>query len=129
MGKNEYRTTGKTAPIIIQQILVDLHQFSYFSNYLIAMNRTMKPCTLRIPACLLLLYATFSPTMLVNKAMAQDSNLFVAAWSNLGPTFFTVFLLLIIAGITLIIFNSINVRRKAFIKDDVIKAFLRTLIL
>lgn len=120
MGKNEYRTTGKTAPIIIQQILVDLHQFSYFSNYLIAMNRTMKPCTLRIPACLLLLYATFSPTMLVNKAMAQDSNLFVAAWSNLGPTFFTVFLLLIIAGITLIIFNSINVRRKAFIKDDVI---------
>ncbi len=120
MGKNEYRTTGKTAPIIIHQILVDLHQFSYFSNYLIAMNRTMKPCTLRIPACLLLLYATFSPTMLVNKAMAQDSNLFVAAWSNLGPTFFTVFLLLIIAGITLIIFNSINVRRKAFIKDDVI---------
>ena len=84
------------------------------------MNRTMKPCTLRIPACLLLLYATLSPTMLVNKALAQDSNLFVAAWSNLGPTFFTVFLLLIIAGITLIIFNSINVRRKAFIKDDVI---------
>ena len=120
MGKNEYRTTGKTAPIIIQQILIDLDQFSYFSNSLIAMNRTMKPCTLRIPACLLLLYATLSPTMLVNKALAQDSNLFVAAWSNLGPTFFTVFLLLIIAGITLIIFNSINVRRKAFIKDDVI---------
>ena len=120
MGKNEYRTTGKTAPIIIQQILIDLDQFSYFSNSLIAMNRTMKPCTLRIPACLLLLYASLSPTMLVNKALAQDSNLFVAAWSNLGPTFFTVFLLLIIAGITLIIFNSINVRRKAFIKDDVI---------
>ena len=120
MGKNEYRTTGKTAPIIIQQILIDLDQFSYFSNSLIAMNRTMKPCTLRIPACLLFLYATLSPTMLVSKASAQDSNLFVAAWSNLGPTFFTVFLLLIIAGITLIIFNSINVRRKAFIKDDVI---------
>jgi len=67
-----------------------------------------------------------SPSMLVSHAMAQDSNLFVAAWTNLGPTFFIVFLLLIIAGITLIIFNSIAVRRKAFIKDDVINPIMES---
>ena len=83
------------------------------------MHRTMKIRPSRIPAYLLLIFTALSPSMLVNQAMAQDSNLFVAAWSNLGPTFFIVFLLLIIAGITLIIFNSIAVRRKAFIKDDV----------
>ena len=80
----------------------------------------MKICSLRLPSFLLLIYTVLSPSMMVTHAMAQDSNLFVAAWSNLGPTFFIVFLLLIIAGITLIIFNSIAVRRKAFIKDDVI---------
>ena len=84
----------------------------------------MKIRTLRISAFLLILYTVLSPSMLVNKAMAQDSNLFVAAWTNLGPTFFIVFLLLIIAGITLIIFNSIAVRRKAFIKDDVINPIM-----
>ena len=78
----------------------------------------------RIPAYLLLIFTALSPSMLVNQAMAQDSNLFVAAWSNLGPTFFIVFLLLIIAGITLIIFNSIAVRRKAFIKDDVLNPIM-----
>ena len=44
----------------------------------------MKIRTLRISAFLLILYTVLSPSMLVNKAMAQDSNLFVAAWSNLG---------------------------------------------
>ena len=71
------------------------------------MLSSMKIHTIRVVIYFLLFYITFS-TMLVNSAMAQDSNLFVAAWSNLGPTFFIVFLLLIIAGITLIIFNSIG---------------------
>ena len=84
----------------------------------------MKIRSLRTLVYLTLLYATLSPNMLVNQAMAQDSNLFVAAWENLGATFFIVFLLLIIAGITLIIFNSIAVRRKAFIKDDVINPIM-----
>jgi biopolymer transport protein ExbB len=84
----------------------------------------MKIRPLRSLAYLILTYAILSPSMLVNQAMAQDSNLFVAAWENLGATFFIVFLLLIIAGITLIIFNSINVRRKAFIKDDVINPIM-----
>ena len=84
----------------------------------------MKIRTIRVAVYLLLLYLTLSPSMLVNSAMAQDSNLFVAAWTNLGPTFFIVFLLLIIAGITLIIFNSIAVRRKAFIKDDVLNPIM-----
>ena len=84
----------------------------------------MKIRTIRVAVYLLLFYITLSPTMLVNSAMAQDSNLFVAAWTNLGPTFFIVFLLLIIAGITLIIFNSIAVRRKAFIKDDVLNPIM-----
>ncbi len=85
----------------------------------------MKIGTIRIPASLLLLYAVLSPGLMVNQAMAQSSNLFSEAWNNLGPTFFIVFLLLIIAGITLIIFNSIAVRRKAFIKDDVIEPIMQ----
>jgi biopolymer transport protein ExbB len=84
----------------------------------------MKIRSLRTLAYLTLAYATLSPSMFVNQAMAQSSNLFVEAWNNLGATFFIVFLLLIIAGITLIIFNSIAVRRKAFIKDDVINPIM-----
>ena len=80
----------------------------------------MKIRNIRILSPLLLFYLVLSPNMLVNSAMAQSSNLFMQAWENLGATFFIVFLLLIIAGITLIIFNSIAVRRKAFIKDDVL---------
>ena len=49
------------------------------------MHRTMKIRPSRIPAYLLLIFTALSPSMLVNQAMAQDSNLFVAAWSNLGP--------------------------------------------
>ena len=84
----------------------------------------MKIRSLRTLAYITLAYATLSPSMFVNQAMAQSSNLFVEAWNNLGATFFIVFLLLIIAGITLIIFNSIAVRRKAFIKDDVINPIM-----
>ena len=44
---------------------------------------------------------------------------------QLSPTFFIVFLILILAGITLIIFNNIAVRRKSFIKDDVVEPIMQ----
>ena len=71
------------------------------------MHSSMKNRSLRTLAYLTLAYATLSPSMFVNQAMAQSSNLFVEAWNNLGATFFIVFLLLIIAGITLIILNHL----------------------
>ncbi len=85
----------------------------------------MKIVSFRLPAFLALVLPFLAPGLLVNQAMAQDSNLFAAAWNNLGPTFFIVFLFLILAGITLIIFNSIAIRRKAFIKDDVIEPIMQ----
>ena len=84
----------------------------------------MKIGPFRLPV-LLLAFLFVSPGMLVNKALAQDSNLFAQAWNNLGATFFIIFLLMILAGITLIIFNSIAIRRKAFIKDDVIEPIMQ----
>ena len=85
----------------------------------------MKIGKLRIPSILLLIYLCLSPGMFVNTAMAQDTNLFAQAWNNLGPMFFIVFLILILVGITLIIFNSIAVRRKSFIKDDVVEPIMQ----
>jgi biopolymer transport protein ExbB len=85
----------------------------------------MKIGKLRIPSIFLLTYLCLSPGMFVSQAMAQDTNLFAQAWNNLGPTFFIVFLILILAGITLIIFNSIAVRRKSFIKDDVVEPIMQ----
>ena len=85
----------------------------------------MKIGKLRIPSIFLLIYLCLSPGMFVSQAMAQDTNLFAQAWNNLGPTFFIVFLILILAGITLIIFNSIAVRRKSFIKDDVVEPIMQ----
>ena len=86
----------------------------------------MKLFQIRYLALFLLGYVVLSPSMLVQRAMAQEStNLFAQAWNNLGATFFIVFLILIIAGITLIIFNSIAIRRKAFIKDDVIEPIMQ----
>jgi len=85
----------------------------------------MKLGKLRIPSLFILTYLFLSPGMFVSQAMAQDTNLFAQAWNNLGATFFIVFLILILAGITLIIFNSIAVRRKAFIKDDVIEPIMQ----
>ena len=84
----------------------------------------MKIGPFRLPV-LLLAFLFVSPGMLVNRALAQDSNLFAQAWNNLGATFFIIFLLMILAGITLIIFNSIAIRRKAFIKDDVIEPIMQ----
>ena len=85
----------------------------------------MKLGKLHIPSLFVLTYLFLSPGMFVSQAMAQDTNLFAQAWNNLGATFFIVFLILILAGITLIIFNSIAVRRKAFIKDDVIEPIMQ----
>ena len=84
----------------------------------------MKIGPFRLPV-LLLAFLFVSPGMLVSRALAQDSNLFAQAWNNLGATFFIIFLLMILAGITLIIFNSIAIRRKAFIKDDVIEPIMQ----
>ena len=85
----------------------------------------MKIGMFRFPTFLAISFSFLSPGLLVNQVMAQDSNLFAAAWNNLGPTFFVVFLFLILAGTTLIIFNSIAIRRKAFIKDDVIEPIMQ----
>jgi len=62
----------------------------------------MKIGKLRIPSIFLLIYLCLSPGMFVSQAMAQDTNLFAQAWNNLGPTFFIVFLILILAGLMIL---------------------------
>ena len=62
-----------------------------------------------------------SPDLLVTVAQAQTKSFETSLWTHLEYSPF----ILVLGGFTLIIYNGIAIRRKAFIKDDVVQPSCR----
>ena len=75
---------------------------------------------------LLICFALLSPDLLVSVAQAQTKSFGDQLVDSLG-IFLVPFAIMVIGGFTLIIYNSIAIRRKAFIKDDVIQPIMQEL--
>lgn len=86
----------------------------------------MKPRNNRIYFFLAILFTMLSPDMLVTIAQAQTKSFGDQLVDSLG-IFIAPFAIMVLVGFTLIIYNGIAIRRKAFIKDDVVQPILQEL--
>ena len=75
---------------------------------------------------LLICFALLCSDLLVSVAQAQTKSFGDQLVDSLG-IFLAPFAIMVIGGFTLIIYNSIAIRRKAFIKDDVIQPIMQEL--
>ena len=73
-----------------------------------------------------ILFVSLSPSFLANIVHAQQKGFGTALVENLGP-FLIPFIILILAGFTLMIYNGIAIRRKAFVKDDIVQPIMQEL--
>jgi biopolymer transport protein ExbB len=73
-----------------------------------------------------ILFSSLSPNFFAHVAQAQQKGFGSALVDNLGP-FLVPFIILILAGFTLIIYNGIAIRKKAFVKDDVVQPIMQEL--
>jgi biopolymer transport protein ExbB len=73
-----------------------------------------------------ILFVSLSPSFLANVVYAQQKGFGTALVDNLGP-FLVPFIILILAGFTLMIYNGIAIRKKAFVKDDVVQPIMQEL--
>ena len=73
-----------------------------------------------------ILFVSLSPSFLANIVHAQQKGFGTALVDNLGP-FLIPFIILILAGFTLMIYNGIAIRKKAFVKDDVVQPIMQEL--
>ena len=86
----------------------------------------MKLVQSRTLQLLALLFAVLFPEMLVSVAQAQTKSFGSQMMDSLG-IFITPFAILVVGGFTLIIYNGIAIRRKAFVKDDVVQPIMQEL--
>ena len=73
-----------------------------------------------------IIFSSLSPSLLANVVHAQQKGFGSALVDNLGP-FLIPFIILILAGFTLIIYNGIAIRKKAFVKEDVVQPIMQEL--
>jgi hypothetical protein len=82
----------------------------------------------RILFILILAIAALYPDLLVTTAQAQQSKSFGSQLvDSLGWTFLPPFAILILGGITLIIYNGIAIRKGAFVKAEVVQPIMQEL--
>ena len=81
----------------------------------------MKSVSIRTFTLLFIVFAALMPDMLVTVAQAQTKSFGDQLVDSLG-IFIAPFSILVIGGFTLIIYNGIAVRKKAFVKDDVVQS-------
>ena len=86
----------------------------------------MKLVQSRTLLLLALLFSVLFPEMLVSVAKAQTKSFGSQLVDALG-IFITPFAILVVGGFTLIIYNGIAIRRKAFVKDDVVQPIMQEL--
>ena len=84
----------------------------------------MKLVQSRTLLLLALLFSVLFPEMLVSMAQAQTKSFGSQMMDSLG-IFITPFAILVVGGFTLIIYNGIAIRRKAFVKDDVVQPIMQ----
>ena len=73
-----------------------------------------------------IIFSSLSPSFFANVVHAQQKGFGSALVDNLGP-FLVPFIILILAGFTLIIYNGIAIRKKAFVKEDVVQPIMQEL--
>ena len=78
----------------------------------------------RILFALTITFLALHPEMLVSVAQAQTKSFGDQLVDSLG-IFLYPFILLVVGGFTLIIYNAIAIRKKAFIKDDVVAPIMQ----
>ena len=71
-------------------------------------------------------FSILSPDLLVTVAQAQTQSFGEKMVESLG-IFIAPFAIMVIGGFTLIIYNGIAIRRKAFVKDDVVQPIMQEL--
>ncbi len=71
-------------------------------------------------------FSILSPDLLVTVVQAQSKSFGEQLVDSLG-IFIAPFAIMVIGGFTLIIYNAIAIRRKAFIKDDVVQPIMQEL--
>ena len=71
-------------------------------------------------------FSILSPDLLVTVAQAQSKSFGEQLVDSLG-IFIAPFAIMVIGGFTLIIYNAVAIRRKAFIKDDVVQPIMQEL--
>lgn len=86
----------------------------------------MKSVNTRILILLAIVFSVLSPDLLVSVAQAQTKSFGEQLVDSLG-IFIAPFAIMVLGGFTLIIYNGIAIRRKAFIKDDVVQPILQEL--
>ena len=87
--------------------------------------KIMKIGSLRNLLSTLVAFAVLCPGMLATTAHAQTKSFGQQLMESLGWTFLIPFLLMIVGGITLIIYNGIAIRKKAFVKEEVVEPILQ----
>jgi len=87
--------------------------------------KIMKIGSLRNLLSALVAFAVVCPGMLSTTAHAQTKSFGQQLMESLGWTFLIPFLLMIVGGITLIIYNGIAIRKKAFVKEEVVEPILQ----
>ncbi len=80
----------------------------------------------RILFTLTLVLVALCPDLLVTSAQAQTKSFGSQLVDSLGPFMFP-FGILILGGITLMIYNGIAIRKKAFVKDEVVQPVMQEL--
>ena len=80
----------------------------------------------RILFTLSLALVVLCPDLLVTSALAQSKSFGAQMVDSLG-LFITPFAILILAGITLMIYNGIAIRKKAFVKEEVVQPIMQEL--
>jgi len=87
--------------------------------------KIMKIGSLRNLLSTLIAFTILCPGMLTTAVHAQTKSFGQQLMESLGWTFLIPFLLMIVGGITLIIYNGIAIRKKAFVKEEVVEPILQ----
>ena len=74
-----------------------------------------------------LAFVVLCPELLVTAAQAQSKSFGAQLMDSLGWTFLIPFAIMVLGGITLIIYNGIAIRKGAFVKADVVQPIMQEL--
>ncbi len=126
MGRRRQKTHSKSATRLIPFYVFDHPPISATLRLLAKQLKIMKIGSFRTFLSAFVAFAVLCPGMLATMAHAQQTKSFgTQLMESLGWTFLIPFLLMIVGGITLIIYNGIAVRKNAFVKQEVVEPIMQ----
>ena len=126
MGRRKQETHGCSSTFLNYFYVFDHKAISDNLRHLAKHPIIMKIGSFRTFLSAFAAYAFICPGMLATMAHAQQTKSFgTQLMDSLGWTFLIPFLLMIVGGITLIIYNGIAIRKKAFVEEDVVEPIMQ----